>query len=99
MSLHILLCDEVLLYFIVRVEVIEIQIGLNFVKQIWKRKRIFYFFLAYWAKTQPTHRLGPASHSPVSPAAGHHGLADRRAHTCVAKWIRPIKHDSDPIGD
>jgi hypothetical protein len=32
--LHILLCDEVLLYFIVRVEVIEIQIGLNFVKQI-----------------------------------------------------------------
>jgi hypothetical protein len=26
MSLHILLCDEVLLYFIVRVEVIEIQI-------------------------------------------------------------------------
>jgi hypothetical protein len=26
MSLHILLCDEVLLYFIVRVEVVEIQI-------------------------------------------------------------------------
>jgi hypothetical protein len=26
MSLHILLCDEVLLYFIVRVEVIKIQI-------------------------------------------------------------------------
>jgi hypothetical protein len=26
MPLHILLCDEVLLYFIVRVEVIEIQI-------------------------------------------------------------------------
>jgi hypothetical protein len=30
MPLHILLCDEVLLYFIVRVEVIEIQIWFEF---------------------------------------------------------------------
>jgi hypothetical protein len=30
MSLHILLCDEVLLYFIVRVEVVEIQFFFEF---------------------------------------------------------------------
>jgi hypothetical protein len=30
MPLHILLCDEVLLYFIVRVEVVEIQIRFEF---------------------------------------------------------------------
>jgi hypothetical protein len=40
MLLHILLCDEVLLYFIVRVEVIEIQIGLEFRKDL-KIKKVF----------------------------------------------------------
>jgi hypothetical protein len=34
MPLHILLCDEVLLYFIVRVEAIEIQIWFEF-KLVW----------------------------------------------------------------
>jgi hypothetical protein len=43
MPLHIFLGDEVLLYFIVRVEVIEIQICLQFIKKIEKEK-IFSIF-------------------------------------------------------
>jgi hypothetical protein len=44
MSLHILLCDEVLLYFIVRVEVVEIQIWFEFCKTDLKKKKDFLFF-------------------------------------------------------
>jgi hypothetical protein len=38
MPLHIFLGDEVLLYFIARVEVAKIQISLHFIKKIEKEK-------------------------------------------------------------
>jgi hypothetical protein len=40
MPLHILLCDEVLMYFIVWVEVIEIQIWSEF-KLVWNLWKVF----------------------------------------------------------
>jgi hypothetical protein len=49
MPLHIFLGDEVLLYFIVRVEVVEIQIWFEFkwvcdYKRVWKSKENFLIF-------------------------------------------------------
>jgi hypothetical protein len=57
---------EVLLYFIVRVEVtkivnlIQIQIGLEFRKDL-KNKKPFLFFYWPWAKTPPLAQPGSAS--------------------------------------
>jgi hypothetical protein len=56
MPLHIFLGDEVLLYFIVRVEVVKIQIWFEFKlvcnlqKGLKIYKGFFYFPKAYWAK-------------------------------------------------
>jgi hypothetical protein len=94
MPLHIFLDDEVLLYFIVRVEVIEIQINLQFTKKL-KRKNDFLFFLALWAEFQ----LRPSWPSPArGPASQCRGPTVCRACTHVAKGIRPDNAESDPIG-
>jgi hypothetical protein len=56
MSLHIFLGDEVLLYFIVSVEVVEIQIWFEFKlvcnlqKGLKIYKGFFYFPMVYWAE-------------------------------------------------
>jgi hypothetical protein len=55
MPLYILLCDEVLLYFILWIKVVQ-NLNLNHIsfvnpKKIWKLKKGFLFSLAYWAET------------------------------------------------
>jgi hypothetical protein len=64
-----------------------------------KKKKDFLFFLAYWAEKQPAHQLGPASRSSGGLAASHRGHTDHQERTHVAKWIRPIKREFDPIED
>jgi hypothetical protein len=63
MSPHIFLGDKELLYFIVRVEVIKIQIWFEFnlvcnLQKGLKFYKGFLFSLAYWAETQPA-QLNP----------------------------------------
>jgi hypothetical protein len=94
MPLHIFLGNEVLLYFIVRVEVVEIQISLHFIKKL-KRKKNFLFLLAIWVESQPR----PSWPSPAhGPASRRRGPAVYQARTRVVKRIRPDNVESDPIG-
>jgi hypothetical protein len=71
---------EVLLYFIVRVEVIKIQIWIEFklvwnLEKIWKFKRLFPVFIWPWAEFDPASPAKPAS---ASLAHGP-GAAQRRS--------------------
>jgi hypothetical protein len=59
MPLHIFLGDEELLYFIVRVEVIEIQIWFEF-KFLQKGLKIYKGFSIFLRRIEPNPRLGPA---------------------------------------
>jgi hypothetical protein len=65
---------EVLLYIIVRVEVIEIQIGLEFGKDL-KNKKAFPIFIWPWAEFD---LASPAEPTPVSLTRGP-GAAQRRS--------------------
>jgi hypothetical protein len=62
MSLHIFLCDEVLLYFIVRVEVIEIQIWFEFklVCNLQKGLKIYKGFSIFLRRIGLNLSFGPA---------------------------------------
>jgi hypothetical protein len=62
MPLHIFLGDEELLYFIVRVEVIEIQIWFEFklVCNLQKGLKIYKEFSIFLRRIEPNPRLGPA---------------------------------------
>jgi hypothetical protein len=59
MPLHIFLGDEELMYFIVRVEVIEIQIWFEF-KFLQKGLKIYKGFSIFLRRIEPNPRLGPA---------------------------------------
>jgi hypothetical protein len=73
MSLHIFLGDEVLLYFIVRVEVIEIQIWLRFklVCNLQKGLKIYKGFYILLRHIGPNPRsrpnLPPPARGPLQP--------------------------------
>jgi hypothetical protein len=62
MSLHIFLCVEVLLYFIVRVEVIKIQIWFEFklVCNLQKGLKIYKGFSIFLRRIGPNPGLNPA---------------------------------------
>jgi hypothetical protein len=71
------LSGEVLLYFIERVEVIEIQIWFEFklvqnLEMIWKIKSLFHIFQRPWAETsslaQPIAFYWPARSRPTRPS-------------------------------
>jgi hypothetical protein len=66
MPLHIFLCDEVLLYFIARVEVIEIQIWFEFklVCNLQKGLKIYKGFSIFLWRVGPNPGLGPADLLP-----------------------------------
>jgi hypothetical protein len=65
MSLHIFLGDEVLLYFIVRVEVVEIQIWVEFklVCNLQKGLKIYKGFSIFLRRIGLNPGLGPAASS------------------------------------
>jgi hypothetical protein len=57
---------EVLLYFIMSVEVVAIQIWFEFIlvwnlEKIWKIKSLFHFFYPSWAKTSSPAQPGDGS--------------------------------------
>jgi hypothetical protein len=104
MPLHIFLGDEVLLYFIVRIEVVKIQIWFKFklVCNLQKGLKIYKGFSIFlW-------RIGPNSRSRPSlppPTCGPHGPASRRrgpaacwARTRAAEGTRPNNAEFDSIG-
>jgi hypothetical protein len=66
MPLHIFLCDEVLLYFIVRVEVIKIQIWFEFklVCNLHKGLKNYKWFSIFRRRIGMNPNLGPADLLP-----------------------------------
>jgi hypothetical protein len=66
MPLHIFLCDEMLLYFIVRVEVTKIQIWFEFklVYNLQKGLKIYKGFSIFLRRIGPNPGLGPAGLLP-----------------------------------
>jgi hypothetical protein len=104
MSLHIFLGDEMLLYFIVRVEVVKIQIWFEFklVCNLQKGFEIYKGFSIFLRRIGPNSRSRP---SLPPPACGLRGSASRRrgpavyrARTCTAERTRPDNTEFDPIG-
>jgi hypothetical protein len=72
MPLHILFCDEMLLYFILRIGVVEIQIWFEFNLQIWKKKLKNFpiHYTGHGPKPQVFLQTGPVGlllHSPLWP--------------------------------
>jgi hypothetical protein len=101
---YIFLSDEELLYFIVRVEVAEIQIWFEFklVYSLQKGLKIYKGFSIFLRCIRPNSRSQP---SRPPPACGPIGLASQRrwpsqpsGRTPVSRIpIRPVKRESDPI--
>jgi hypothetical protein len=76
MPLHIFLGDEVLLYFIVQIEVVEIQIWFEFklVCNLQKDLKIYKWFSIF------VRRIGP------NPDLGLAGLLSRTVHEWPSAW-------------
>jgi hypothetical protein len=101
MSLHIFLSDEVLLYFIVRVEVIKIQIWFEFklVCYLQKGLKIYKGFSIFLRCIGPNSWSQPSLPPPArGQASRHHGPAVCRARTRAAEGTRPDNTEFDPIG-
>jgi hypothetical protein len=91
MSLHIFLGDEVLLYFIVRVEVIKIQIWFEFklVYNLQKGLKIYKVFSIFLRRiglnslSRPS--VPPPAHGPRGPASQRRGSMVYQARTRAAE--------------
>jgi hypothetical protein len=80
------LVGEVFLYFILQVEVVEIQIQIEFklvckLQKNLKKKRIFVIPIRYWAKTRLETESGPAaaSLSPLQRGPAEIGMPQQTA--------------------
>jgi hypothetical protein len=101
MPLHIFLGAEVLLYFIVRVEVIEIQIWFEFklVCNLQKGLKIYKWFSIFLRHIGPNSLSRPNLPPPArGPDSRCHGSAVCRARTSAAEGTRPDNAEFDPIG-
>jgi hypothetical protein len=104
MLLHIFLGDEVLLYFIMIVEVIEIQIWFEFklVCNLEKGLKIYKGFSIFLRRIGPSSRswpsLPPPAHGPPGLASRHNGPAVCRGCTRVAEGTRPDNAKFNLIG-
>jgi hypothetical protein len=104
MPQHIFLGDEVLLYFIVRVEVIEIQIWFEFKLvcnlqkglKIYKGFSIFLRHIGPFSRSRPS--LLPPMCGPRGPASRRRGPAVYRVRNCAAEGTQPDNAEFDPIG-
>jgi hypothetical protein len=99
--LHIFLGDEVFLYFIVRVEVIEIQIWFEFklVCNLQKGLKIYKLFSIFLRCIGPNSQSRP-SLPPTArgPASQRQGPSVCRACTHAAEGTQPDNDEFDPIG-
>jgi hypothetical protein len=104
MLLHIFLGDEVLLYFIVRIEVIKIQIWFEFklICNLQKGLKIYKGFSIFLRRIGPNSRsrpsLPPPARGPRSPASWRHDPAVYRARTRAAEGTRRDNAEFDLIG-
>jgi hypothetical protein len=104
MPLHIFFGDEMLLYFIVRVEVVEIQIWFEFKLvcnlqkglKTYKRFSIFLRHIGPNSRSRPS--LPPPVCGPCGPASRRHSPAVCQACTPAAEGTRPDNAEFDPIG-
>jgi hypothetical protein len=106
---------EVLLHFIVWVEVVEIQIWFEFklvwnLEKIWKNKSLFHFFYLLWAETSSPAQPGTCSHPGAQPNWGppwpSHPTGSRpsrgsSSNAAAAPVAGPPCHPHrlDPVGD
>jgi hypothetical protein len=103
MPLYIFLCDKVLLYFIVRIEVIKIQIWFEFklVCNLQKGLKIYKGFSIFLRRIGPNPSIGPASLLPranrSAQLASASGPANYRACPTPVALTRPILVKPDPI--
>jgi hypothetical protein len=103
MLLHIFLCDEVLLYFIVRVEVIKIQIWFEFklVCNLPKGLKIYKGFSIFLRRIGLNPGFGLAGLVPrvdhSAELASASGPASYRAHPAPVALTRPILAKPDLI--
>jgi hypothetical protein len=103
MPLHIFLGDEVLLYFIVRVEVVEIQIWFEFKLvcnlqkglKIYKGFSIFLRHIGLNSWSWPN--LPPPVHGPRGPASRRCGPVVYCARARAGEGTRPNNAEFDPI--
>jgi hypothetical protein len=101
MLLHIFLGDEVLLFLIVRVEVIEIQIWFEFklVCNLQKGLKIYKGFYIFLSCIGLNSRSRPSLHPPArGPPSQCHGPVVCRAHTHAAEGTRPNNTEFNLIG-
>jgi hypothetical protein len=104
MLLHIILGDGVLLYFIVRVEVVEIQIWFEFKLvcnlqkglKIYKGFSIFLSHIGLNSRSRPS--LPPPRHGPCGPASRRRDPVVCWVRTHAAEGTQPDNAEFDPIG-
>jgi hypothetical protein len=101
---HIFLGDEEILYFIVRVEVVEIQIWFEFkiVCNLQKGLKIYKGFSIFLRRIGLNSRSRPSWHPLARGPRTAQCAAERPSHPCGRaplsySPIRPVKRESDPI--